>query len=145
MSAPPNPDFGSARDHADAKPADPEQAAPADSTWPPRPASPTADEGGCMSDAASTERSVRPWGHGFLVLILCLIAFSLFLLIRRGDYRYEKYLNLVVSLMLLFNHIAFQYTKTGWQSKVMKSVAMAWLAFGIVYILCLAWWVPPPW
>jgi serine/threonine-protein kinase len=43
MSVPPNPDFGLARDRADAMPADPEQAAPADDTLPPRPASPTAN------------------------------------------------------------------------------------------------------
>ena len=94
-----------------------------------------------MSGAESTDRGVRPWAHVFLVLILCLVSFNLFLLIRWGDYRYHKYLNLVVSLMLLFNHVAFHYTKTGWQSKVMKSVAIAWLAFGLVYTLCVAWWV----
>jgi hypothetical protein len=43
MSVPPNPDFASVPDRADAMPADPEPAAPADGTLPPRPASPTVD------------------------------------------------------------------------------------------------------
>jgi hypothetical protein len=93
-----------------------------------------------MSDAASTDPGVRPWAHLFLVLILCLVSINLFLLVRHGDYRYDRYGNLVVSLMLLFNHIAFLYTKTGWQSKVMKGVAWAWLAFGIVYISWVVRW-----
>jgi hypothetical protein len=92
-----------------------------------------------MSDVSSTDRGVSPWVHVSLGLILCLVAANLFLLVQQGDYRYDRYGNLVVSLLLLFHHVAFRYTKTGWQSKVMKVAAVAWVAFGLVYILWL--WV----
>ena len=55
------------------------------------------------------------WKHGFLVLIICLVGTNLVHLVDmiRTDYPYEKYVNIVVSLMLLLNHIAFSYTTKG--------------------------------
>ena len=74
----------------------------------------------------------------FLVFILCLLAFTVgghLVYMIRTEYSGEKYLSVVVVLMLLFNHIAFQYTTTGWPSKVMKTLAFCWLAFGMIYIM----------
>jgi hypothetical protein len=90
-----------------------------------------------MSNVASPGQGIRPWRHIFLGVVLCLIASSLVLLVWRGDYRYDRYSGLVVPLMLLFNHIASQYTKTGWKRKVMKAVAWAWMAFALVYIIVI--------
>ncbi len=79
----------------------------------------------------------RVTGHMFLVFILCLLAFTVGHLVYeiRTEYSGEKYANVVVVLMLLFNHIAFQYTTTGWPSKVMKTLVFCWLAFGMIYIM----------
>jgi uncharacterized membrane protein len=94
-----------------------------------------------MNDAASTDQGVRTWVHAMLGLILCLLSFNLFVFLRYGDASsFDRYGNLVVSLMLLFNHLAFQYTRTGWQSKVMKGVAVAWLAFAFVYTFWTVRW-----
>ena len=98
----------------------------------------------------------RVGAHIFLVFILCLLVFSVVFLVYRirkdaheldhwdtehsgekytnAEHSGEKYTNVVVVLLLLFNHIAFQYTKTGWPSKVMKTIAFSWLAFGMIYI-----------
>jgi len=58
------------------------------------------------------------------------------LLLRWQNFAANKTLNvnLVVALMLLFNHIAFNFTKTGWKSRVMKTVAFVWIVFGLVYV-----------
>ena len=76
------------------------------------------------------------WKHGFLVFIICLVVFNLVLLIRmiKTDYQYEKYVNVIVSLMLLFNHIAFSYNIKGVVGWIMKIVASALLIFGSIYI-----------
>ena len=82
------------------------------------------------------------WTHSMLGGILCLIAFNVFLfVVISGNSASNKYavyavkMSLVVALMLLFNHIAFNFTKTGWKSRVIKTAAFIWIAFGSAYIL----------
>lgn len=92
-------------------------------------------------EAASSEtgdaRSFRLnyfWKYGMLGIILCLLAFNVFQLLRwRGSNDYLN-VNMVVALMLLFNHIAFHFTKVGWISRVMKITAGIWAVLGLVYI-----------
>ena len=77
------------------------------------------------------------WKYSVLGSILCLIVFNVFLFVMSGNSEFNKYivkLNLMVALMLLFNHIAFNFTKTGWKSHVMKTVAFIWIAFVFTYI-----------
>jgi hypothetical protein len=80
------------------------------------------------------------WKHGFLVLIIYLVGINLVHLLDmiRTDYPYEKYSNIVVSLMLLLNHIAFFYTTKGLAGKIMKIIAFAWLIIGGIYIYTIA-------
>ena len=74
------------------------------------------------------------WKYGMLGIILCLLAFTVFQLLRwRGSNDYLN-VNLVVALMLLFNHVAFHFTKAGWTSRVMKIAAGIWAVLGLVYI-----------
>ena len=74
------------------------------------------------------------WKYGMLAIILCLLAFNVFQLLRwRGSNDYIN-VNLVVALMLLFNHVAFHFTKAGWTSRVMKIAAGIWAVLGLVYI-----------
>jgi len=92
-------------------------------------------------EAASSEtgdvRSFRLnyfWKYGMLGIILCLLAFNVFQLLRwRGANDYIN-VNLVVALMLMFNHIAFHFTKAGWMSRVMKIASGIWAVLGLVYI-----------
>ena len=82
-----------------------------------------------LNDKASADRGVSPWAHAFLVLILGFLSYCVFLLVRYGPTRsFNWYSSLAVPLTMLFNHIAFQYTKRGWKSKVMKGFAAAWAA-----------------
>ena len=76
------------------------------------------------------------WKYGFLIIILCLLAFSVFILIteRNFDPKNAVYLNLMVVLILLFNHIAYYITTKGWKSWVMKTVAWVWIVLVFVYM-----------
>jgi hypothetical protein len=78
--------------------------------------------------------------HGFLLALICLLVFNLILLadLIRADYPYSKFGNTFVALMLVFNHIAYFYTRTGLASKIMKSIAWVWIAVVFAYLfLCL--------
>ena len=74
------------------------------------------------------------WKYGFLAIILCLLVFNVFHLFKLQNFGFDKYINLVVVSILLFNHIAFYFTKTGWKSRVMKTVAGVWTVIGLVYV-----------
>ena len=80
------------------------------------------------------------WKHSMLGIILCLIAFNVFLFFisrNLGSNTYAVKMSLVVALMLFLNHIAFNFTKTGWKSRIIKTVAFISIAFGLAYILWL--------
>ena len=72
--------------------------------------------------------------YGFLVFILLLIVLDIHLLLPLRHYDPHSFLALVVTLMLLFNHIAYQFTKRGWLSRVMKTIAWIWIVFGFAYL-----------
>ena len=60
-----------------------------------------------MNDADPRAQRVDPWVHVVLALVLCLLAANLFMLFRYGYFsRLDAYSNLVVTLIVLFNHIA---------------------------------------
>ena len=76
------------------------------------------------------------WKYGFLVVILCLLAFSVVLFFQGRDSGSAKAfnLNLMVVLILLFNHIAYYITTKGWKSWLMKTVAWVWIVLVFVYM-----------
>ena len=76
------------------------------------------------------------WKYGFLIIILCLLAFNVFLFFIAQDFDLKSviYLNLMVALGLLFNHIAYNITTKGWKSRIMKIVAWVWIVLVFVYI-----------
>ncbi len=80
------------------------------------------------------------WKYGLLGLILCLLAYNVFQFFRWRDLGSDKLinLNLLIALMLLFNHVAFNFTKTGRKSRVMKIVAFAWIVLVFIY-LYISW------
>ena len=65
--------------------------------------------------------------YGFLVLIIGLLIWDITILLERRNFGYDQYGGLVVVLMLLFNHIAYQLTTRGWLSRVMKIIAWTWI------------------
>ena len=81
------------------------------------------------------------WRYGLLGLIFCLLAFNVFQFLRWRDFGSNRLLNLniLVALMLLFNHIAFNFTKTGWKSRVTKIAACVSIGFVLVYMY--VYWV----
>ena len=46
------------------------------------------------------------WKYGFLAFILCLLAYNLFILFKFRNFGYDQYGGPMITLMLLFNHIA---------------------------------------
>ena len=76
------------------------------------------------------------WKYGMLAIILCLLAFNVFQLLKWKNFGSNEYLNvnLVAALMLLFNHIAFYFTKAGRIGRMMKIFAGIWAVLGLVYI-----------
>ena len=76
--------------------------------------------------------------YGMLAIILYLLVINVMHLLKWHDFAYDEYGNLVVALMLLFNHIAHNFTKTGWKNRVMRAVAWMWLVLGFVYIFWIA-------
>ena len=72
--------------------------------------------------------------YGFLVLIIGLLIWNVASLLKWQNFDYDQYGNLIIALVLLFNHIAYQLTKRGWLSRVMKTIAWIWIVFGFAYI-----------
>ncbi len=75
--------------------------------------------------------------YGFLGFILCLLVLNVILLLNRRNYDYHAYLGIILTLMLLFNHIAYHFTKKGWLSRVMKTIAWTWIVFVFAYLFWL--------
>lgn len=74
------------------------------------------------------------WRYGFLVLILCLLAFNVMHLLKWRNFAYDQYGNLMIALMLLFNHIAYNLTTKGWKNVVMRIGAWVWIVLVFVYV-----------
>lgn len=77
-----------------------------------------------------------PGKYDFLGFIFCLLVFNaIFILIWRdqlsGQYTHPLYAGLVVTLMLLFDHIAYFI----FPSRVMKTVAWSWTVLGGAYVV----------
>lgn len=89
---------------------------------------------GSKETSAVTDFISSFWKYGFLALILCLLAYGLFILFKSGKFEYDEYGGLMIALMLLFNHVAYYFTTKGWKSIVMKTVAWVWIVFVFVYL-----------
>jgi hypothetical protein len=93
-------------------------------------------------DALADRR--RLWVHGVFVLLVGLLAWYTYVLvemIRVGD-PYPKYCGIFVALLLIFNHVAFNYARHGRLGKAMKILAIGWFVPTCAY-LAWAWaWSP---
>jgi hypothetical protein len=89
-------------------------------------------------------KKVRPgFNSVMLALILLLLASDIYLLKNlRPDYRGDRYRNAVVGLMLLFNHLAFQFRWPILTTVFLRALAWIWVVFGFVYITFLSGHLP---
>ena len=78
------------------------------------------------------------WKYGFLIIILCLLALNVFIFFRPQDFDPKSgvYLAPMVTLILLFNHIAYYITTKGWKSWVMKKIIIKAVLFDLDGTLC---------
>lgn len=81
--------------------------------------------------------TVVSYKYGFLMLIICLLIWNVASLLKWRNFDYDQYGNLIIALALLFNHIAYQFTKKGWLSRVMKTVVWIWMVFVFAYLFWL--------
>ena len=78
----------------------------------------------------------RLWKYGLLGLIVCLLAYNVFRFLTWQNFGSNRLLNvnILVTLMLLFTHIGFNFTKTGRLSRIMKTIACVWIVCVLIYI-----------
>ena len=70
------------------------------------------------------------YSYGFLAVILALILVGVFL-------PSQNYLSrMICPLMLLFNHLAFQFRWSRPVTIALRALAYFWIVFGAIYILC---------
>jgi hypothetical protein len=72
--------------------------------------------------------------YGFLAIIICLLIWNVVSLSKWRNFDYDQYGNLMIGLALLFNHIAFHFTKKGRLSRIMKTIAWIWIVFVFAYL-----------
>lgn len=87
-----------------------------------------------MMDAMQTSAYRSPYKNAFLGVILVLLAANVAILVTEGDYSYGRYTGIVVSVMLFFNHIAFQYKLPDSCGTLAQCVAWTWIFVGTLYI-----------
>jgi hypothetical protein len=72
----------------------------------------------------------KVYRYGMLVVLLPLMAFNVHTLMNLPpDYPYDRYNSLVVTGMLLFNHVAFWFP---WRKPVARGLCVAAILLGII-------------
>ncbi|MDD7985262.1 hypothetical protein PQO01_09890 [Lentisphaera marina] len=76
------------------------------------------------------------WKHLFLAILLVILGFNIIHLVKmlESDYSGPKYANILIAILLLLNHVAYQYTQKGVLSTTMKTLSTLWL-IGVFYYL----------
>jgi hypothetical protein len=73
--------------------------------------------------------------YGFLaVIVMLLIGDIQWQLSLSPSYPYDRYGNFVLLLMLLFNHLAFQFRWPAAVTAALRLLALGWIVFGLFYI-----------
>jgi hypothetical protein len=75
------------------------------------------------------------WKYGFLVVLLLLLVWNLWDLTRRLHSQAPgRFSNLIVSLMLIFNHFSEHYVPPGRLKTAAQFFTCAWVVFGCAYV-----------
>ena len=69
----------------------------------------------------------------YLGIVLCLLAFNVFILLNVRHIRPDQFGGLIFALWATFDCIAVYFTKAGWQRLVMKTVAQVWYVVMFAY------------
>ena len=85
------------------------------------------------------------WKYGFLGFLLLLLTFSVYILLNGELSDLYRYGTVILVLWTLFDHIADNFTKTGWQRRLMTTVARVWLVLVLVYGVWILSEVSFPW
>lgn len=96
--------------------------------------SPNTPAGSKETSGATGFTSSYLWKYGMLALLLCLLVFNVWHLLKWRNFAYDQYGGIMITLALLFNQVAFYLTKKGWKSVVMKTVACVWIVLVFVYM-----------
>jgi hypothetical protein len=76
------------------------------------------------------------FSYGFLAVILALLFLDVSWRISLpSSYPYHRNMNLVVALMLLLNHLAFQFRLPPTATALLRIMAICWLGFALYYIV----------
>ena len=78
----------------------------------------------------STVLSYKYLMLGFLLFVLI----GYLIVLPPQSYNYHSYLAPITLLMVLLNHIAWNFTRRGWPSRVMKTIAWVWIVFVCAYL-----------
>jgi hypothetical protein len=89
--------------------------------------------------ARPPRRTYAAFSYGMLGVILVLLAIDLqWRLSLPSAYPHDRNLNCVVVLMLLFNHLAYQFRWPPAATVGLRVLAWSWLVFGVFCIVfCL--------
>jgi len=84
--------------------------------------------------------SVSPlWKYGFLGVIVYLVAWEIKLLVQRPEScPGDPYSGIVVTLMLLLNHLAYFFSWRRAVTIALRVLAWVWIVFGLVYMSWLS-------
>jgi len=79
------------------------------------------------------------FSYGFLGVFILLVGFT----VHRAfglpdDYPYDRYQNVMIPIMLLLNHLAFQFQWPRPFATILSCVAIGWIGFAMVYIFYLS-------
>ncbi|MFZ2281027.1 MAG: hypothetical protein WAW39_24725 [Prosthecobacter sp.] len=75
------------------------------------------------------------FAYGLLTIIVLLLIWNIQVLLDAPpSYPYDRCGNLVVALMLLFNHLAFQFRWPAGVAVALRVLALGWTAFGLFYV-----------
>ena len=95
---------------------------------------PNTSEESKIATVATPFTSSYLWKYGGLVFFLCLLVYNVFHLLKFRTFGYEQYGLPIITLMMLFNHIALYFTTKGRKSVVIKTVAGVWIVLVFVYL-----------
>ena len=85
-------------------------------------------------------KSANPSYHyGMLLFILGLLTWNiLWLFSLSPTYKGDPYMGSVVILMMLLNHLAYQFTWPAPIHAVLRIVTWSWTILGLLYLVCIS-------
>jgi hypothetical protein len=90
-----------------------------------------------ISNWLLAEPRVRSVGfrYGFLAVILALLLLQVLIVPHlSASYPHGRYFGYIVPLMLLFNHLAYQFRWSQTVTIVLRVIAWLWIAFALPYM-----------